>query len=384
MKVLYPSSETTPSYGGIGSFTYKIINELVKKYDDYEAVIVTSNQKPSDTFLHYFKDNKRTKIISLFEHEYKQIYRRDLQFQIKLATKINKIINSEKIDIIHHQTGHSDLFFSLPLISNLPVIMTSHGDISALLNIWKNATLQNINEKMNYRLGKLLFNEEKYMYKKSDLITAVAEHVRLNIIKNYHITSDKIITINNFVDPEKFYFHPGMFEKPYKIGFIGRPYYIKGFYDLIEIINKYNHQDIFEWHLVTDAELAKKIIKTDANIQYYNSIPHSELSKFYDDLDFVFIPSYSEACPTVLLESLLKGKICIIRNIVGSQDIVANCSTHVFTNISKLNLPDVVKKYTDNRTTLFENLKNNREIIKGRYSMTKIIDDLYHLYKKYS
>lgn len=384
MKILYPISETTPSYGGIGSFTYKTINELIKKYPEFEAVIVTSNQQASDTFQQYFQGIDRVKIISLFEHEYKQIYRRDLQFQLRLASHINKIIATEKIDIIHHQTGHSDMFFSLPLISNLPVIMTSHGDISALLNVWKNATLQNVNEKMNYRLGKLLFYEEKYMYNRSNIITAVAGHVRLNIIKNYHINPDKVITINNFVDPERFYFHPGKLIKPYKIGFIGRPYYLKGFYDLIETINKNNQKDMFEWHLATDAEAAKKLITTDANIQYYNTIPHSELSKFYDNLDFVFIPSYSEACPTVLLESLLKGKICIIRNIVGPQEIAANCHTLVFTEISKLNLPGITEKYFENKTTLFEQLKDNRETIKNRYSMEKTINDLFQLYQKYT
>jgi glycosyltransferase involved in cell wall biosynthesis len=384
MKILYPISETTPSYGGIGAYTYKIIHELVKKHIDYEAVIVTSNQQHLDTFTNYFKEIDRVKIISLFEHDDKQIFMRDLRFQMKLATKINTIIKSEKIDIIHHQTGHSDLFFSLPLLGDIPIIMTSHGDISALLEAWKNVTLHNINEKMNYHLGKFLYYEEKYMYKKSDLITTVADHVRSNIIKNYQIAPDKIITMNNFVDPELFYFHPGEFTKPYKIGFIGRPYYIKGFIDLIEIINRNNNKELFEWHLVTDTDLAKKLIKTDGGVQYYNSIPQSELSEFYDALDFIFIPSFSEACPTVLLESLLKGKFCITRNLIGPQEILSNCTSYGFNEISQLNFSDIVKNYTDYKANLIERLKENREIIKRRYSMTKIIDNLYNLYKNYS
>ena len=67
MKILYPISETTPSYGGIGTYTYKIINGLIKNYKDFEAVIITSNQKQNDTFLSYFQNNERVKIISLFE-----------------------------------------------------------------------------------------------------------------------------------------------------------------------------------------------------------------------------------------------------------------------------------------------------------------------------
>jgi glycosyltransferase involved in cell wall biosynthesis len=383
MRILYPLSETTPSYGGIGAYTYKIIHELVKKYPDYEAVIVTSNQLHKDTFVDYFKDNRKVKIRSLFEHNYEQIFRRDFQFQIKLALKINRIIKNEKIDLIHHQTGHSDMFFSLPLLGNLPTIMTSHGDISALLKAWKNVELQNINEKMNYRLGKILYHEEKYMYKKSDVITPVADHVRLNIIKNYQIPQDKIKTINNFVDPEQFYFHPGEFTQPYKIGFIGRPYYIKGFYNLIECINKNTNKELFEWHLVTDSKLAKKLIKTERNIKYYDSIPQSELSKFYDPLDFMFIPSYSEACPTVLLESLMKGKYCIVRDLMGTQEILSNCTSDIFKDSSQVDFLDITKNFTDSKTNLMENLKENREIIKRRYSITKILDDVYKLYKSY-
>jgi glycosyltransferase involved in cell wall biosynthesis len=383
MRILYPLSETTPSYGGIGAYTYKIIHELVKKYPDYEAVIVTSNQLHKDTFADYFKDNGKVKIRSLFEHNYEQIFRRDFQFQIKLALKINRIIKNEKIDLIHHQTGHSDMFFSLPLLGNLPTIMTSHGDISALLKAWKNVELQNINEKMNYRLGKILYQEEKYMYKKSDVITPVADHVRLNIIKNYQIPPDKIKTVNNFVDPEQFYFHPGEFTQPYKIGFIGRPYYIKGFYDLIECINENTNKELFEWHLVTDSKLAQKLIKTERNIKYYDSIPQSELSKFYDPLDFMFIPSYSEACPTVLLESLMKGKYCIVRDLMGTQEILSNCTSDIFKDSHQVDFLDITKNFTDHKTNLMENLKENREIIKRRYSITKILDDVYKLYKSY-
>ncbi|MDH7506307.1 MAG: glycosyltransferase family 4 protein [Candidatus Thermoplasmatota archaeon] len=383
MKILYPLSETTPSYGGIGAYTYKIIDGLIKNYKDYEAVIATSNQQQEDTFSKYFDGIDRVKVISLFEHSFNQIFIRDLYFQLRLAKKIKKLIRKDEINIIHHQTGHCDLFFAINFLHDLPVIMTSHGDTFTLLEKWKSVKLRNINEKVNYYAGKILYQEEKVLYKKSNKIIAVADHVKAKIVKNYGIESNKIVTIYNFVDPEKFYFHPGKFIEPYKIGFIGRPYYIKGFYDLIKIINNSRNKDAFEWHLVTDANLVKRLVKNDENIYYYNNIPQSKLSEFYDDIDFMFIPSYSEACPTVVIESLLKGKLCISRDLTGIQEIMKDLYGYFFNDVSMLDLHDIFKTFTKNSTDLLESLKMNREKIKKRYGATTSIVELYNLYKSY-
>jgi glycosyltransferase involved in cell wall biosynthesis len=294
------------------------------------------------------------------------------------------LIKEEEIDIVHHQTGHYDLFFSINFLDDLPIIMTSHGDIFTLLEKWKNVKLYNFDERVNYYVGKLLYQEEKILYKKSDKIIAVADHVKTKIIKNYEIESDKIITIHNFVDPEKFYFHPGGFSKPYKIGFIGRPYYIKGFYDMIKILNSNTNNDAFEWHLVTDIDLVKKLVKNDENIHYYHNIPQSKLSEFYDMIDFMFIPSYSEACPIAIIESLLKGKLCIVRDLIGIQEMMRKCTGYFFNDISQLNFNDIFKTFTENSGNLLKILKENRENIKKRYGSTDIINDVYELYKNYS
>lgn len=384
MKILYPLSEITPSYGGIGAYTFEVINGLTNKYKDYEAIIITCNQQQKDTFSNYFDGIDRVKIISLFERSFNPIFIRDLYFQQKLARKIGKIIRKEEIDIIHHQTGHYDLFFAVNFLDEIPKIITSHGDTFTLLEKWKNVKLQNYNEKVNYFAGKLLYHEEKMLYQKSNKIIAVADHVKRKIIRNYKIEPDKIITIYNFVDAQKFYFHPGEFIKPYKIGFIGRPYYIKGFYDLIKILNNKKYGDALEWHLVTNIDLVKKLVKNDDNICYYNKIPHLKLSEFYDNIDFMFVPSYSEACPTVLLESLLKGKLCIARNIKGIQEMMGDCKGYLFEDAMRLNFPNIVEKVMKKREYLLEILKNNREKMKQKYAPDKIICDLYNLYEYYN
>jgi glycosyltransferase involved in cell wall biosynthesis len=383
MKILYPLSEISPSYGGIGSYTYKIINSLINNYRDYEAVILTSNQLQNDTFSKYFNEVDRVKVISLFEKNYSYIFVRDLHFQLALTRKIKKLIKEEEIDIVHHQTGHYELFFSINSLSNLPIIMTSHGDIFTLLEKWKKVKLYNFDEKVNYYVGRLLFQEEKILYDKSDKIIAVADHVRTNIINDYGIASEKVITIHNFVDPETFYFHPGEFHKPYKIGFIGRPYYIKGFYDLIKILNSNFDHDEFEWHLVTDSNIVKKMVVNDKNIHCYGNIPLSKLSEFYDSMDCMFIPSYSEAGPTVVIESILKGKLCITRDLIGIQEIMRDCIGYYFNNISKLNFHDISKTFMIDRQHLLELLKDNREKIKKQYGSSDIIHDVYNLYKNY-
>lgn len=383
MKILYPISEITPSYGGIGAYVYKTIKMLLRNYQDYEAVIITSNQQQEDTFSHYFQNVDRVKVISLFERRYSYIFLRDIHFQLKLARKIKKLIKNEEIDIVHHQTGHYDLFFSIICLESIPVVMTSHGDLYTLLKKWKKAPLSNFNERVNYYFGKLLYNEEKLLYNKSDKIIAVADHVREQIINHYNIKSDKIITNHNFVDAEQFNFHPGGFRKPYKIGFLGRPYYIKGFFDLIKILNKYQNDDTFEWHIVSDIDLVKKSVRNTEHIRFYRNIPQSNLSEFYDNIDCMFVPSYSEASPTVVIESLLKGKLCIVRNVTGIQEIMKECNGVFFTDIAQLDFMDIFNKYTSDSGNLSEMLMENRENTKKTYGSPMIVNDIYKLYKDY-
>lgn len=383
MKILYPISEISPSYGGIGSYTYKIINSLINNYRNYEAVIITSNQQQNDTFLKYFNGIDRVKVISLFELSYSHIFFRDMHFQLLLARKIKKLIKEEEIDIIHHQTGHYELFYSINFLADLPIIMTSHGDIFTLLEKWKQIKLNNFDEKVNYYLGKFLYHEEKFLYEKSDKIIAVAHHVRTNIINNYGIAPDKIIIIHNYVDPGTFYFHPGEFKKPYKIGFIGRPYYIKGFYDLIKILNSNINSDAFEWHLVTDSNLVKKFVRNDENIHFYGNVPQSNLSEFYDNIDFMFIPSYSEAGPTVVIESILKGKLLVARDLIGIKEIMRDCIGHFFNDISQINFHNIFNTFSKDGKNLFEILKENRDKIIKQYGSNEIINSVYKVYKKY-
>ena len=382
MNVLYVLSETTPSYGGIGAYTYKLIKGLLKKQPEYKATLLTCNQYQDDSFSHYFKNNDRVKIISIFNKNIKQLFLRDITFQMKVVSKIYNIIKNEEIEIIHHQTGHYDLFFIINFLNQIPKIMTSHGDTYTLLEKWKKGNLTEINEKINYYSGKLLYQEEKHLYKKSNKIITVADHVKQNLINFYDIKPEKIEVIYNLVYPEEFNFQPGNFNKPYKIGFIGRPYYIKGFYDLIYLLNNEKDKDLFQWYLVTDSQKVKKSVKNTKNIHFIESIPQSKLSEFYNMLDIIFIPSFSEACPTVLIESLLKGKLCIARDIVGITEIAKNCEVSLFKDITEVNLKKIIQSFDNDGAHLLKILENNRNMVTEGYNTKNILNSIYQLYEK--
>ncbi len=381
MNVLYILSETTPSYGGIGAYTYKIIKGISSNNKDFNVVLVTCNQNKKDSFSHYFKDNKNVKVISLFNKEFKQLFLRDIYFQFSIYRNLKRIIEEEEIDLIHHQSGHYDLFLAINFLDQIPKIMTSHGDTYTLLAKWKKANLNNINERINSYLGKLLFHEEKHLYKKSTSIISVADHVRKNLVNHYDILPEKITTIFNLVYPDEFNFNPGNFKPPYKIGFIGRPYYIKGFQDLLYTLNNKNNPDIFEWYIVSDSMKIKQSVKQIRNIHFIDYIPQSKLSEFYNDLDFMFIPSISEACPTVLIESLLKGKLCIARDIVGIREVAKNANLSYFEKIAELNLDLIIQHYLKDKEKFNNVLKENRKIIEEQYCPKKILYEINEMYK---
>jgi glycosyltransferase involved in cell wall biosynthesis len=95
----------------------------------------------------------------------------------------------------------------------------------------------------------------------------------------------------------------------------------------------------------------------------------------------MFIPSYSEAGPTVVIESLLKGKFLIARDLIGIQEIMRDGIGYFFNDISQLNFADIFKTFTEDRHNLLTILMDNREKIKKLYGSPEIINEIYKVYK---
>lgn len=140
-----------------------------------------------------------------------------------------------------------------------------------------------------------------------------------------------ICYIPNGVATDKFISSETSGYTKFKILFVGRLNYHKGFDILLNIIKIINH----DRSLASDIEFsiigngifeleAKNLMKHHQNIKYLGQIDHEELPGFYASSSILIMPSRYEGMPLVGLEAQSCGVPLIASDIPGMQEIAFN------------------------------------------------------------
>ena len=152
----------------------------------------------------------------------------------------------------------------------------------------------------------ILAHYEKKSYENADLIIAVSQSVKNELIKLFKINEQKIIVINNGVNPEIFKRLPpqeikklkqkyNLSNKRINILFPARPSYGKGFDIILKIAKKF------------ESEINVVVLSTkkynQKNIIPMSKIPYEKMNELYNVCDFIVFPSRYEGNSLALLEA---------------------------------------------------------------------------------
>lgn len=259
-----------------------------------------------------------------------------------ITKKLEKVIETEKPDIIH---AHGWITYSiLPLKKKLsiPLVATLHdyGFICpkrTLLNgneICKNPSTYNCIEcgKESYGLIKSFFsfygvNSNKSKLELVDKFIAVGSFVEEVYSKYLALSSQDILTIPNFYEKESQ--EPqenGMLPEDF-ILFVGVLAPFKGVDILIDSYNILNTQT----KLVLIGEKHPDFsYKGTKNIMIIENVPHEIVMDACSKCKFIVIPSRcADCCPTVALEAMSCKKAIIASNIGGLSDVIVNGKTGI-------------------------------------------------------
>lgn len=174
----------------------------------------------------------------------------------------------------------------------------------------------------------------RYVYNKCNLIIAVSEGIKKEMEDVIKVNKVPICILNNPIDIDEIL---GCSNKDVniqgdindlKIVWVGRMNTVKNLFllidSIIELRSKYNKVTL---HLIGDGQdynLLKEYVKNkSANDYVYFYGAKTNPYPYIAMADIVALSSSSEAYPTVLLESMCLGKICVSTPTKGAEDILA-------------------------------------------------------------
>lgn len=229
---------------------------------------------------------------------------------------------------------------------------------------------------------------------------------RMYIINSLNMC-DKIIVLSNdwyeyfstFIDKEKIIIIENSVFVPssnystqdnYNILFLGRLEKDKGIYDLLEsfsyVVNKYKNAKLYIAGSGEDNLVEKKINKLEIskNIEMLGWVSSDEITKVIKCCSLFVLPSYFEAMPMSLLESMAFGCIPVVSNVGGIPCVIKDGVNGFLVtpgDIAELKnkILKIFNKTTDEREIISNNAYNT---IFDKYNIKKSLDKIIEVYNE--
>ena len=288
-----------------GGGVYQIIKELSNNLiEDYEITIAYGKRKelPMNFQLEFDSKIKFVEILNFTRSI-------DPMKDIKALKEINKLIRNEKPDIVQLHSSKAGVLGRLAHTNNSKLYYVPHG-FSFLKqddSIFK--------RKIYWMIEKVVA-----MINKSCTIIACSqgeynEAIKLN--KNA-IKIDNGISVGKIEQETKHLNHKINWNNV-TICTVGRIDYQKNPSQFNEIAKSFPSIK-FKW--IGDGKL--KNVLTENNILVTGWIDRSDVLKEIDNSDIFILTSLWEGMPVSLLEAMYMKKICIVSDVIGNKDVIAN------------------------------------------------------------
>ena len=332
VKVCFLSPEYLPLAGGTGAYVYYLSNELMKLGNS--ASIVTGYNESRDVRI-----NEQHQIF--FIKSIKAPVIKSFLFAAAASRKLNKLRDSFPVDITH---------VNLPLVPSFAV-PNGFGKtlVSTVHSTWKGEAEAikdepygrlNSNEKFMVSFNWLLRFFEERMLERSNMIIAVSDFTRRELLQYYKVKEAKIRVIHNGVDVDKFKPAADKLKAKIELGFnpedkailsVGRLYARKGLFTLIEsmalVTRKFKNAKFIIAGKGLSNEMKKLVnyatkIGVKDNIVFTGYFPDKKLPKLYQAADIFAFSTFYENLPFAVLEALSTALPVVTTTVGGIPEMI--------------------------------------------------------------
>lgn len=221
----------------------------------------------------------------------------------------------------------------------------------------------------------------------ADYIHVPSEFVKENVLKLIGIENkEKVVYFPYGVNTEKFTYKCKKFDGKRTLNLIcvSRVNLLKGTKYLIEAMK---YLKPFNVHLTfiglcmnKEYELLVEELKELENVTYIESIPHTQMQRYYLEADLLILPSLIEGSSLVIYEALSSGLPCIVTPNSGSV-INHNNEGFIINEKSSEDIVSSVKSILNNPNTLQRMSANSRKLA-NEYSWDRYAENMKELYNK--
>ena len=205
-----------------------------------------------------------------------------------------------------------------------------------------------------------------------------------NLIEEFNLKSfqEKIIVApKHFVNLDKFKIMKTLDDRDNLIGYIGRFNEEKGVFNFVKAIpNIQKNIPNLNFLIIGDGPLKNDIVRflSDNNlnqkVKVLEWIPHDDMPKYLNELKLLIIPSYTEAGPMILFESMACGTPSIATPVGSVLDLIQDDKTGF---IMENNSPECIAKNVErafNNKNLDKIIINARSLIEREYTYDAAVD----------
>jgi glycosyltransferase involved in cell wall biosynthesis len=379
-------------YGGIGTFVQNLAEGLCKR--GLKITVVSGYPVPSRQFSHIAFEEGKDAEINVIRFPYLNMPPRHTLFQLLNIRKLYETIKNIGADIIHGQGG-STFPALLNLRSLAPIVTTFHSSpkvekIISACSLGHGGSLSDFRTYViGYPIMSFIFRKE---LSNSCRAVAVSKTLMFELLEEMgEAYREKICAIHNGVDIETLdreYKNVGddVEESDDTMLFVGRLFWNKGALNLIKLAHVFQKEKL-DFKIIIHGigplfgrmRMQTKTLGLN-NVELKGFATGAPLMKSFKRSKFVVIPSFHEACPMILLESMCLGKIPIMFDLPYAREFTMNGKYGILAkNVENMALKiKSIHEHCD-----IKHLQNEiRNYARKKYNMDEIAQKYYHLYRE--
>ena len=219
-------------------------------------------------------------------------------------------------------------------------------------------------------------------YKNTKALFTMSEWAREIIIKNSDVDSNKVYAVGAGINMDVSRIDYSK-KQGNKFLFIGKDFYRKGG-DLIvrafiELRKKYKNIELY----IAGPSSKPSVIPDEGNgITFCGTLPYNEIAELYNKCDFFCMPSRFEAYGIVVIEALVYGLPCVVRNDFAMKEMIQDgINGYCVDGYDIITLAQAMEKCLKNEN-MKRYVKNKRDYYINEYSWDAVASRILSIIEK--